>query len=208
MTRIAPTAFDPCPRNRIWPGDQHRAARRQRRRAAVPGRPVGIRRTASPASRLPAGEPRRRSLNHRVVHCHPSADVVVGRLGQRLDADRGHIRRVPGRLLGAVQPAVAGHVHYGGNPATRRVVFTAPSTMAPGQASTVQVQLTASGDETVPDAQLALQLPAGWTAVPVGPTDLTSVAPGTAPTATFQVTPPSYCPMLTPSCTRLRSWAT
>jgi len=56
------------------------------------------------------------------------------------------------------------------------------------------VQLTASGDESVPDAQLALQLPGGWTAVPVGPTDFTSVAPGTAPTATFQVTPPSYWP--------------
>jgi len=38
----------------------------------------------------------------------------------------------------------------------------------------------------VPDAQLALQLPQGWTATPVGATDFTSVAPGTAPTATFQ----------------------
>ena len=79
-------------------------------------------------------------------------------------------------------------------PAARQVVITAPSTMQPGQASTVQVQLTASGDETLPDAQLALQLPQGWTAVPTGPTDFTSVSPGTAPTATFQVTPPSYAP--------------
>ena len=73
-------------------------------------------------------------------------------------------------------------------------MITAPSTMQPGQAATVQVQLTASGDETLPDVQLALQLPQGWTAVPAGPTDFTSVAPGTAPTATFQVTPPSYAP--------------
>ena len=79
-------------------------------------------------------------------------------------------------------------------PAARQVVITAPSTMQPGQAATVQVQLTASGDETLPDAQLALQLPQGWTAVPVGQTDFTAVAPGTAPTATFQVTPPSYAP--------------
>ena len=79
-------------------------------------------------------------------------------------------------------------------PAARQVVVTAPSTMTPGQASTVQVQLTAGGDETLPDVQLALQLPQGWTATPVGPTDFTSVAPGTAPTATFQVTPPSYAP--------------
>jgi beta-glucosidase len=79
-------------------------------------------------------------------------------------------------------------------PAARPVVITAPSTMQPGQAATVQVQLTASGDETLPEVQLALQLPQGWTAVPVGPTDFTSVAPGTTPTATFQVTPPSYAP--------------
>jgi hypothetical protein len=53
-------------------------------------------------------------------------------------------------------------------PAGRQAVITAPSTMQPGQASTVQVQLTASGDETLPDVQLALQLPQGWTAVPAG----------------------------------------
>ncbi len=79
-------------------------------------------------------------------------------------------------------------------PAARQVVITAPPTMQPGQASQVQVQLTASGDETLPDVQLALQLPEGWTAVPVGQTDFTAVAPGTAPVATFQVTPPSYAP--------------
>jgi beta-glucosidase len=82
-------------------------------------------------------------------------------------------------------------------PAARQVVITAPSVMQPGQAATVQVQLTASGDETVPDAELALQLPQGWTAVPSGPTGFTSVAPGTAPVATFQVTPPSYAPNTT-----------
>jgi len=78
--------------------------------------------------------------------------------------------------------------------AARQVAITAPATMTPGQASTVQVQLTASGDETLPDVQLGLQLPQGWTATAVGPTSFTSVAPGTAPTATFQVTPPSYAP--------------
>ena len=79
-------------------------------------------------------------------------------------------------------------------PAARQVVITAPQAMTPGQPATVQVQLTASGDETLPDVQLALQLPQGWTALPTGPTDFTSVAPGTAPVATFQVTPPSYAP--------------
>jgi beta-glucosidase len=79
-------------------------------------------------------------------------------------------------------------------PAARQVVITAPSSMPPGQAATVQVQLTASGDQTLPHVQLALQLPQTWTAVPAGPTQFTSVAPGTAPAATFQVTPPSYAP--------------
>ena len=38
------------------------------------------------------------------------------------------------------------------------------------------------------------KLPQGWTAVATSPTEFTSVAPGTAPAATFQVTPPSYAP--------------
>jgi beta-glucosidase len=89
---------------------------------------------------------------------------------------------------------LSGSYTVAATPAARQVVVTAPSTMTPGQASTVQVQLTAGGDETLPDVQLALQLPQGWTATPAGSTDFTSVAPGTAPTATFQVTPPSYAP--------------
>jgi beta-glucosidase len=79
-------------------------------------------------------------------------------------------------------------------PAARQVVLTAPPAMRPGHASTVQVRLTASGDENLPDVRLALQLPEGWTATAVGSTHFTSVAPGTAPTATFRVTPPGYAP--------------
>ena len=89
---------------------------------------------------------------------------------------------------------LSGSYTMAATPGARQVVITAPSAMTPGQASTVQVQLTAGGDETLPDAQLGLQLPQGWTATAVGSTDFTSVAPGTAPTATFQVTPPSYAP--------------
>ena len=99
-----------------------------------------------------------------------------------------------GDSSGPADLPLQGTFTMGATPAGRQAVITAPSTMQPGQASTVQVQLTASGDETVPDVQLALQLPQGWTAVPTGPTEFTSVAPGTAPTATFQVTPPSYAP--------------
>jgi hypothetical protein len=79
-------------------------------------------------------------------------------------------------------------------PAARQVVITAPSSMPPGQAATVQVQLTASGDQTLPHVKLALQLPQGWTPVPAGPTQFTSVAPGTAPATTFQVTPTTRPP--------------
>ena len=79
-------------------------------------------------------------------------------------------------------------------PAARQVVITAPPAMRPGRASTVRVRLTASGDESLPDVRLGLQLPGGWTATTVGPTHFTSVAPGTSPTATFRVTPPSYAP--------------
>ena len=89
---------------------------------------------------------------------------------------------------------LSGSYTMAATPAARQVTVTAPATMTPGQASTVQVQLSAGGDETLPDAQLALQLPQGWTATAVGPTSFTSVAPGTALTATFQVTPPSYAP--------------
>ncbi|MGB6574054.1 MAG: glycoside hydrolase family 3 C-terminal domain-containing protein [Trebonia sp.] len=89
---------------------------------------------------------------------------------------------------------LSGSYTMAATPAARQATVTAPATMTPGQASTVQVQLSAGGDETLPDAQLALQLPQGWTATAVGPTSFTSVAPGTALTATFQVTPPSYAP--------------
>ncbi|MGA9832154.1 MAG: glycoside hydrolase family 3 C-terminal domain-containing protein [Trebonia sp.] len=89
---------------------------------------------------------------------------------------------------------LSGSYTMAATPAARQATVIAPATMTPGQASTVQVQLSAGGDETLPDAQLALQLPQGWTATAVGPTSFTSVAPGTALTATFQVTPPSYAP--------------
>jgi beta-glucosidase len=79
-------------------------------------------------------------------------------------------------------------------PAARQVVITAPSRMQPGRASTVHVQLTASGDETLPEVRLALQLPEGWTATAVGATDFTSAPRGMAPAATFEITPPGYAP--------------
>ena len=78
-------------------------------------------------------------------------------------------------------------------PGARQVVVSAPSTMTPGQASTVTVQLTAAGDQTLFGVRISLQVPQGWTAVPrTGSFGV--VRPGDAPTATFTVTPPSYAP--------------
>jgi uncharacterized membrane protein len=66
--------------------------------------------------------------------------------------------------------------------------------MTPGHASAVKVTLSAAGDAVLPALRLALQLPQGWTAVPTGPTFFGVVAPGTAPSVTFLVRPPSYAP--------------
>jgi beta-glucosidase len=79
-------------------------------------------------------------------------------------------------------------------PGARQVSVSAPSTMQPGKASTVTLTLSAAGDGTLHAVRLALQLPQGWTAKPNGPTVFGNVPPGSAPTATFTVTPPSYAP--------------
>jgi beta-glucosidase len=79
-------------------------------------------------------------------------------------------------------------------PAARQVVVSAPSAMQAGKVSAVRVTLTAAGNATLHGVRLALQLPQGWRAVPTGPTVFGFVAPGTAPTVTFLVRPPSYAP--------------
>jgi beta-glucosidase len=79
-------------------------------------------------------------------------------------------------------------------PGSREVSVQAPSTMTPGSASTVTVNLSASGTQTLPKVRLALQLPQGWTATPVGPATFTNVAPGTPLSAQFSVTPPADSP--------------
>jgi beta-glucosidase len=77
---------------------------------------------------------------------------------------------------------------------SREVSVSAPSTMTPGSPSTVTVNLTASGTQTVPKATLAVQVPQGWTATPIGKASFTNVAPGTALTAQFSVTPAADSP--------------
>jgi beta-glucosidase len=79
-------------------------------------------------------------------------------------------------------------------PAARQAVVTAPRTIGAGKAVTVQVKLTASGDETLHGVTFALQAPQGWTVTPDGPTVFGTVAPDQAPVVTFTVQPPSWAP--------------
>jgi beta-glucosidase len=87
-----------------------------------------------------------------------------------------------------------GSFDVSGTPGARQVSVQAPSTMQPGQPSTVSVKLTPGGNETLSDVGLSLQLPQGWTAQSVSPSTFPSVSPDQAPTTTFRVTPPSYAP--------------
>jgi len=76
----------------------------------------------------------------------------------------------------------------------RQVHIRAPRAMRPGHASAVTVRLSRAGDATLSRVQLALQLPGGFTARPLGPTRFDHVTPGSAPSVTFLVTPPSWQP--------------
>ena len=78
-------------------------------------------------------------------------------------------------------------------PAARQVSIQAPGTMQPSQPSTVQVTLSASGDETLPSVALSLQLPEGWTVTP-SQAVFSNLPASQAATATFTVQPPSYAP--------------
>ena len=79
-------------------------------------------------------------------------------------------------------------------PGARQVAVNAPSTVTPGQPSSVTVTLTASGNETLHNVRLAVQLPDGWTVRGSGQKVFGRVKPRRAVAATFTVTPPSYAP--------------
>lgn len=80
-------------------------------------------------------------------------------------------------------------------PAARQVVIDAPNRLQLGRGSTVTVRLTRSGNETLPMVRLALQVPQGWTVMPLGPTVFTNVSPSESPRARFIVTPPRWAPL-------------
>ena len=79
-------------------------------------------------------------------------------------------------------------------PGARQVIVSAPSTVTPGKRSSVTVTLTASGNETLNNVRLALQLPQGWSASRGGQKVFGRVKPRRAVAVTFTVTPPSWAP--------------
>jgi beta-glucosidase len=80
------------------------------------------------------------------------------------------------------------------SPAARQVQIQAPSTMQAGKPSVVTVSVTRSGNATLHGVTLALQLPQGWKATPIGRATFKRVAPSAAPATSFEVTPPKYTP--------------
>ncbi len=74
----------------------------------------------------------------------------------------------------------------------RQVSVSAPSTFSPGVSALVHVRLSAGGSAVLRRVRLAVQLPPGFTAQPVGPVVFHGVGPATVPEATFQVTAPGY----------------
>ncbi|MGH2881341.1 MAG: fibronectin type III-like domain-contianing protein, partial [Solirubrobacteraceae bacterium] len=79
-------------------------------------------------------------------------------------------------------------------PAARQVHIQAPASMQAGTSSLVTVTLTPSGSATLRGVTLALQLPQGWKATPLGATTFNRVPPSAGATTTFKVTPPKYTP--------------
>ena len=73
-----------------------------------------------------------------------------------------------------------------------RSSINAPRRIHPGQTKTVKVRLTKGGNETLRAVQIALQLPQGWTAQPIGQTSFGRLASGQAAVVKFRVTPPSW----------------
>ncbi len=86
---------------------------------------------------------------------------------------------------------LSGSFSLASTPGSRQVSVSAPSTMASGTPATVTVSLSAAGTQTLNQVKLALQLPDGWTAQPLERTRFTDVAPGTALSTRFAVTPPA-----------------
>jgi beta-glucosidase len=155
-----------------------------------------------------AGEPPRQLAGYQRVSLAPGAServqfTVTPRDESWWSDDAGGWSQSPGayRVFVGDSSALSNLPLRGGfvlptTPGARQVSVQAPSTTAPGAGFAVTAQLSAGGNQTLQRVALALQLPEGWTAQPLGPTTFQNVSPGTAPVARFTVTPPADSPNL------------
>ena len=155
-----------------------------------------------------AGEPPRQLVGYQRVSLRPGAServqfTVTPRDESWWDDTAGGWSQSPGayRVFVGDSSALANLPLRGGfvlasTPGARQVSVQSPSTVTPGTAFTVTARLSAAGNQTLRRVALALQLPEGWTAAPLGQTTFRNVSPGTAPSARFSVTPPSDSPNL------------
>ena len=74
----------------------------------------------------------------------------------------------------------------------RAVSVSAPKTFKPGVRSEVSVTLSAGGTETLGEVSLSLKAPGGWRVTPFGAVAQSKVAPKTAVTVKYAVTPPKW----------------
>lgn len=80
--------------------------------------------------------------------------ATVTNTGSRAGAD--------GRPAAPAGLPLQGSFTLASTPGARQVSLSVPATMTPGSPSTVTVNLSAGGTETLPHAKLTLQLPQGW----------------------------------------------
>src|ERR1035437_2914042 len=70
------------------------------------------------------------------------------------------------------------------------VTVDAPQVLTPGTTATVATTFTNTGDYPANHVQITLTAPQGWTITPATPAPVGNVAPGSHPSAPWQLTPP------------------
>jgi beta-glucosidase len=154
-----------------------------------------------------AGEPPRQLVGFKHVYLKPGASAqleftITPRDTWWWDQNAGSWTQSPGNYDVYVGDSSAtsdlplqGSFTIAKTAAARQVIVHAPREFVRGSGSRVSVRLTGSGTATLASVRLALQLPQGWTALPVGPTRFTHVGPARTPHSAFIVTPPGWAPL-------------
>ena len=161
-----------------------------RPRSPTPGRwPVPTSPRSISAIRRVAGEPPRQLVGFRKVDLQPGKSARVEFTVTPRDTwwwaqtaggwtqSPGDYRVYVGDSSALANLPLRGSFAITQTAAARQVIVDAPREFVPGQSGQVTVRLTRSGSATLPLVRLALQLPQGWTATPIGPTTFTQVGP-------------------------------